>query len=215
MTAPAPSIGGRGVTAGVHRSLRWASRRECDATVELAQGSPDAESHRPGGAPGGILALARDVIGFQFIDPGPKGEAQPAATSATPSRTPSAKAVRRGPEKLRMVGGQANVRETEVDLDSEAQNWGVNSCAASCDINFRGNINGIEEAYGEIARSPADRESCRSATTYGYVLSPPTSGEPRVSGGPACSYAAGCSGPSTRLRPRPGERRVHRLTRVQ
>ncbi len=112
----------------------------------------------------GILALLRDVIGFQLIDPG-----REAATIATPV---AAGAVRRGPQELRMVGGKADVLETEVDLDSAALNWGVNSCAAGCDLNFRGSENGIEEAYGQMSQSPADRESCRSATTYGYTLVP-------------------------------------------
>jgi len=71
-----------------------------------------------------------------------------------------------------MVGGRPNVLETEVDLDSKALNWGVNGCGNGCDLNFRGSPNGIEEAYGQLASSPADRVSCQSTTAYGFTLSP-------------------------------------------
>lgn len=120
----------------------------------------------------GILALARDVIGFQFLDP--RGDREPglAATAGPPSPEPSAAVVRRGPQDLRMIGGSVNVVETEVDLDSLSPNWQVNSCAENCDINFRGSLHGVEEAYGQMARSPADRGSCRSATAYGHALTP-------------------------------------------
>jgi hypothetical protein len=108
-----------------------------------------------------VLALARDVIGYQIIDPAGERET-----------TPTAGAPHRGPGPLRMIGGKPGVLETEVDLDSTAANWGVDSCGTRCDLNFRGDVNGIEEAYGHMARSPADRESCRSTTEYGYTLSP-------------------------------------------
>ncbi|GIE94811.1 hypothetical protein [Paractinoplanes rishiriensis] len=112
-----------------------------------------------------VLALARDVIGFQIIDPVPH-------TTAAITQGPSAETVRRGPAELRMIGGDPNVVETEVDLDSAAANWGVNGCALKCDLNFRGSPNGIEEAYGQMAEAPADWESCRSTTAYGFTLSP-------------------------------------------
>lgn len=111
-----------------------------------------------------VLALVRDVVGFQILDPSPGPEPEP-----DPAPAP---VVRRGPEPLRMIGGRPDVLETEVDLDSSARNWGVNSCGTHCDLNFRGDVNGIEEAYGNMAKSPADHESCRSATAYGYTLSP-------------------------------------------
>jgi hypothetical protein len=119
-----------------------------------------------------ILALARDISGFEVDHSAREREPKLAATSASPSDLPSIGAVRRGPTDLLMVGGATNVLETEVDLDSEAPNWEVNSCGAHCDLNFRGSLHGIEEAYGQMALSPADHESCRSATTYGYTLSP-------------------------------------------
>lgn len=121
----------------------------------------------------GILALARDVIGYQIIDPvrgDPAPDVPMPAAASTPA--PSSAAVRRGPSALRMIGGQPDILETEVDLDSKAPNWGVNGCGDHCDLNLRGSPNGVEEAYGHLALSPADRDSCRSATAYGFTLTP-------------------------------------------
>ncbi|MET0426062.1 MAG: hypothetical protein ABW046_19485 [Actinoplanes sp.] len=110
-----------------------------------------------------VLALARDVIGYQVIDPAGERAATPAV---------AADKLHHGPKALRMIGGKPDVLETEVDLDSTEPDWGVNRCALQCDLNFHGDVNGIEEAYGHMARSPADQNSCRAATEYGYTLSP-------------------------------------------
>lgn len=123
----------------------------------------------------GVLALARDVIGYQIIDPARKGPERVTDDPRPPAQRdpgPSFAPVRRGPDPLRMIGGRPDVLETEVDLDSTAPNWGVNSCGTRCDLNLRGSPNGVEEAYGNLARSPAGRDSCRAATAYGFTLTP-------------------------------------------
>jgi hypothetical protein len=131
-----------------------------------------------------ILALARDVIGFQIVDPYPAAPAAtataapataptgPTGRTAAPAPRPAAGTVRRGPAELSMFGGAPNDLETEVDLDSQAPNWGVNNCSTRCDINFRGSPNGVEEAFGHMAKAAAGRDSCRSTTAYGFTLSP-------------------------------------------
>lgn len=129
----------------------------------------------------GVLALARDVTNFQL---GSDEAATPPDTSVTDTPTHGSTTgptptltserpgptVRRGPVELRMAGGQ--VTGTEIDLDSEAPNWDVNNCASGCDINFRGNLNGIEEANGQMAEASATYESCQAATTYGFTIGP-------------------------------------------
>src|SRR5690348_11513650 len=86
----------------------------------------------------GILALARDVIGYQILDPPRPAPDRVTTPSASPSPDGPSGEIRRGPHPLRMVGGQPDVLETEVDLDSKARNWAVNACGERCDLNLRG-----------------------------------------------------------------------------
>jgi hypothetical protein len=130
-----------------------------------------------------VLALLRDLTNYSFdrdktLAPTPtapssvepRTEAPAIENTSAPSREEDQPAARRGPVELRMTGGQ--ITGTEIDLDSEAPNWDVNNCASACDINFRGSLNGIEEAHGQMAEAQATYESCQAATTYGFTIGP-------------------------------------------